>query len=290
MTAPILFMLTLVMLELGKNVLMSGEYNDSIYFTASVLQIAAYLFPCALYYLLKRKTLSTQVLIEPVRISGVLLILPVFLLLVSGTILIKYFAYVGYGGTVGMSGYYSELLGTSGNSIGVIVAVIILPAICEEFLFRGILLAEYRSLGSVNAIVITALYFAMMHLSFGDFLLNFGAGLLLGLVASATRSVLASVAVHAGANAFALFGIDAYIRNTVMKCGAFFVGFVMICIFAVSLILTLIRLEHIYYRYAEKPPADTLPPRSIEGAAKVFFSPTFMLSIAAFILLTIYLR
>ncbi len=289
MTSPLLLLLTLLMLELGKHVLMSGEYNDNLYFTASILQVAAYLFPCALYYLLKRRRLASPMLIEPIGAGSLLLILPVFLLLISGTILIKYFAYVGYGGTVSMSGYYSELLSASDNGIGVIVAVILLPAICEEILFRGVLLAEYRSLGSANAILMTALLFAMMHLSFGDFILNFCAGILLGLVASATGSVISSIAVHAAANAFALFGIDAYIRNTVMKCGTFFVGFVMICIFAVSLILTLIRLEHIYYRRAEKPPTDTLPPRSADNAAKVFFSPTFMLSIAAFILLTIYL-
>lgn len=290
MTAPLLFMLTMLMLELGKHVLLSGDYNDNLYFTASVMQIAAYLFPCALYYLLKRRKLSSPMLIEPVGVGGMLLVLPVFLLLISGTILIKYFAYVGYGGTVSMSGYYSELLSMSDNSIGVIVAVILLPAICEEILFRGVLMSEYRSLGSVNAIIMTALLFAMMHLSFGDFVLNFCAAILLGLVASATGSVVSSIAVHAAANAFALFGVDAYIRNTVLKCGAFFVGFVMICIFAISLILTLVRLEHIYYRRAEKPRTDVLPPRSIENASKVFFSPTFMLSIAAFILLTIYLR
>ncbi len=289
LTAPLLFILTVLLLEIGKYILSNGNYGDNLYFTVALIQVIAYLFPCALYYIIKHKRLATPMLIKPIRISDILFVLLAFIVLISGTIMIKYFVFLG-GKTVGMTNYYSELITNGDDSLAVIVSVIILPAVCEEILFRGILLSEYRSLGGANAVIITALLFAMMHMSFEDFLLNFLAGLLLGFAASATRSILSSIVIHAGANAFALFATDTYIQNTVQKCGNFFVGFVIVCIFCAALIFMLIRLEYIYFRRAETCKDESLPPRSIEHAASVFFSPLFMVSIALFIVLTIYLR
>ncbi len=288
--APLLVASCAAVLELGKRLLASGAVNGNAYLTVSVLQLVAFLFPCAIYYMIKGKKLATPMLIAPLKAGHLIFTAFAFVMFMSGTMLIKYFAFVNGWADTGMSDYYGDMLSSEeANTAGIILSVIILPALCEEFLFRGVLLAEYRAYGSVNAILITALFFSMMHFSFDNFIIYFFAGIVLGFAASVTRSLTASVIIHAAANAMAILTDDAYIRLTVLKCGEFFVGFVLACLFMISLILCLSRLEYIYYRNSQTVKSPELPPRSSQKAAAVFFSPTAMITAVLFVILTIYL-
>lgn len=290
LVAPLLVIAVSAVLEAGKRLLGSGAVNGNAYLTVSVLQLVAFLFPCAIYYMLKGRKLATPMLISPIKAGHLIFVIFAFVMFMSGTMLIKYFAYIS--GAVGpdMSGWYGQLTATDEvSTAGVILSVIILPALCEEILFRGVLLAEYRAYGSANAIIITALFFSMMHFSFNNFIIYFFAGIVLGFAASVTRSLVASVIIHAGANAMALLSDDTYIRLTVLKCGEFFVGFVLASLFMISLILCLSRLEYIYFKNSQSAPSPVLPPRSMTNFAAVFFSPTALITAVLFVILTIYL-
>lgn len=74
--------------------------------------------------------------------------------------------------------------------------VAIIPAVCEELLFRGALLNSWRGLGRRNAVLITTVLFALMHMtpmSLPSFLII---GYILGALAYDSRSVLPSMLVH----------------------------------------------------------------------------------------------
>lgn len=67
-------------------------------------------------------------------------------------------------------------------------------ALAEEMLFRGVILCGFRRLGRYGSIALSALLFTVMH---GLLLPNyFVAGLVLGLAARATGSILAPISIH----------------------------------------------------------------------------------------------
>ena len=76
------------------------------------------------------------------------------------------------------------------------IAISLVPAFCEEFLFRGAILTNLRPFGRTNAVLISAVLFALMHQNAGQFLYTFAAGIVLGLVYEYTDSIWSCVILH----------------------------------------------------------------------------------------------
>lgn len=72
----------------------------------------------------------------------------------------------------------------------------VVPAFCEEIIYRGIILNGFRRFGKVNAILISALFFALAHGSAMQFIYQFILGIILGFVLVKTGSIIASMLVH----------------------------------------------------------------------------------------------
>jgi len=111
----------------------------------------------------------------------------------------------------------------------------------------------------------------------------------LGFVTAMTRSILPSILLHLLNNTLGIYGSDAFLRITVVKNGAYFIGFVLIVLTGITLVLMLARVESILMFYAQKPPVESLPEKSINHWPKVFFSPAFILLIVAFLCYTMFL-
>jgi sodium transport system permease protein len=81
-----------------------------------------------------------------------------------------------------------------------LLLVALTPAICEELVFRGVLLSGLRSrVGMVGSVVGSAVIFGAFHLSFETairFLPTLWLGLLLAYVVWHTRSILAAMIMH----------------------------------------------------------------------------------------------
>ena len=80
--------------------------------------------------------------------------------------------------------------------------VAIIPALFEEFLFRGIILkiglSQYKS--ALKAIIYQALIFAILHLSYYELPGILMIGALLGYIAKETKSIWSGVVTHATFN------------------------------------------------------------------------------------------
>ena len=79
-----------------------------------------------------------------------------------------------------------------------------LPALCEEFFFRGAILAGWEGCGSRKAVLIAALAFAAVHGSVTGFPVQLTMGLALGWLAVRSDSVMPAVIAHAAYNAATL--------------------------------------------------------------------------------------
>ncbi len=80
--------------------------------------------------------------------------------------------------------------------------VIVLPAIVEEMLFRGIIMRGLEEYGSVFAVIVSSAMFSLMHGSFSQMLLQFLGGLAIGSVVMITKNWLIGSLMHAFNNFF----------------------------------------------------------------------------------------
>lgn len=76
------------------------------------------------------------------------------------------------------------------------ISLAIVPALCEEFLFRGVMLKNLMPYGKTTAVFVSALLFALMHQNFYQFFYTFIAGLVLGYVFLLTGSIWCGVLIH----------------------------------------------------------------------------------------------
>lgn len=88
-----------------------------------------------------------------------------------------------------------------------VLAIGIMPALCEEILFRGVVLPSFRRWGTVTALLASSALFALIHIDsaggaavFHRIPFAFAVGLGLGLLRVVTGSLLSSMVAHAVLN------------------------------------------------------------------------------------------
>lgn len=70
------------------------------------------------------------------------------------------------------------------------------PAICEEVIFRGLIMHGYKVKNPGKAIVISALLFALFHFNLNQFVYAFLLGIIFGILAYATGTVMTPIIAH----------------------------------------------------------------------------------------------
>lgn len=178
----------------------------------------------------------------------------------------------------------------------VFVMLVIVPPICEEFLFRGLVLGNLLPYGKGVAIVGSALMFAAMHQSYTQFLYTAMAGVLLGILYVKSRSIWPPTILHMLNNLVSFVQMvimarisDEMLANRIVIAMNLFIIFAGLVAFAI-LVLLARRKEKVQEiagsAFGTTPEKEHFeqPVRLSDGmAVKGFFSP----SIAVFICLSI---
>lgn len=131
-----------------------------------------------------------------------------------------------------------------------IVFVAILPAFCEEFLHRGILLNGIKKIGIKKAILISSLCFGLIHFNVQQFFYAFALGALMALVAVVSKSIVPAMIIHfinnfisvylesAEANGWFLGGFNNGINNFLVSSNGFLTF--LACFLAITLAVVII--------------------------------------------------
>ncbi len=291
-TTPLLVIFVITAMKLSEFALARLNPETNIFVAVGVIQMIVLAMPCVIYYLLKGRKLSEPILIIPKNGPQILFIIFSALFFISGMLLIKFFYFVNGGGVAAVVNYYSDFSGTANGAthLEIILSLIVIPAVCEEFFFRGIVFNEYRKYGATNAVIVSALCFAMLHFSFENFFIYLFAGILFGFVTAMTKSIIPSILLHLLSNTLSIYASDTFLRVTVDKNGAYFIGFVLTVLAGGSFILLMSRVESICLSFSQKPPVESIPPKSSENWMKVFFSPAFGLLVVFFICFTLFTK
>lgn len=115
-----------------------------------------------------------------------------------------------------LHGWWNALLGADASPVFLpadgwtrllaVIALAVIPAVCEELLFRGALLTRLLQCASrTQAVLLTALLFALMHGSLGGLPGHLLSGLLFTLLMLHTGSLAVPMAAHALYNLSALY-------------------------------------------------------------------------------------
>src|SRR5574344_241818 len=101
----------------------------------------------------------------------------------------------GYKSTSTESALYS-LINTFGGFILAILIVGILPSVCEELIFRGIVTNGLKKYGTVTTIILSAFLFALVHQSLQQFIYQFFLGGVMAYIILKTGSIIYTMLLH----------------------------------------------------------------------------------------------
>lgn len=200
---------TYVLLLLSKIIDMTLLNRENEYFSIVILQMMIFLLPGAIWARLWGDGYFKRLRISAVRPGTIPLMLSAAVTMISGGLLIS----VIFGGLDSLSDsftlydtFVSKDNGTVPSKLYLILAYAIIPAICEEFVFRGILCHEYERGGVMRAIIFSSIFFGMLHFDVVNLPVYVFAGAILAMTLYATRSIFGPMIVHFLYNLFGLFG------------------------------------------------------------------------------------
>ncbi len=125
--------------------------------------------------------------------------------------------------------WYEVLLG--------LVAVVIIPAVLEEFWMRGIIFGAYSRCNTRAAVIFTALIFALLHLSAGEFVGFFFMGIVGALILMKSGSLYGAMVYHGFSNLTALL-FGAHIMPRIIDY-IWVVFVLMVLVFALAMLVLL---------------------------------------------------
>lgn len=260
-----------------------------------LLQIVVFIVPAVLYSALRGEKFTKRIRLTPPKVSHLWFILCILIVMITGSMLTSILT----GGISSLSGglvlYNTFSAQSSGDFIGIaslIFAYVLVPAFCEEMIFRAYLCAEYEHLGVGVSIVASALFFAMLHFSFGLFLTYLFLGVLLAAVLYATRSFFAVFALHFLYNLFCLFG-QPYLSAFYIHAGSndifLFCVITLFLLFSAFALGEARKIYHLYARanlssdYTVSRPLKTIP-KDLLSALR---SPITLACVAVWLIMSI---
>ncbi len=127
------------------------------------------------------------------------------------------------------------------STILALVAIALAPAVCEEIAFRGLAMGNFADFGQGFAILLSSVFFGMMHGTLSGMIFAFTIGCLFGCIRKKSGSLVPSMIVHFLNNAYAVFLI-VFMKwvgdKTIYALFTFVFMIVMFVLFVVMMIVT----------------------------------------------------
>ncbi len=229
--APLLLLIISVLLIIAgfvKMPFLSSEGN--VYLASAVLQVLILAIPPAIYARARGRKFFSHMRLKLFKAVDIPLMIFALGLMIFGGATICFYIYRVAPEFFSKSASAMLADGThdTGTAVYAVISVAILPAITEEFLFRGIVVTEYERNGVALAVILSSLTFALIHFDLVRIPVYFFNGVILALVLYATRSLFASMIVHAANNVLAMF-LEVYVYRAAARQGGGIVLFTFIC-------------------------------------------------------------
>ncbi len=311
-TAPLYVTVIMILLGFSDKLLEMSlkKSTDDFFFTAVLLQLFVYMIPAALYCKIKKTDMIKASGAKLLSISDIPFVISAFVLYMLG---ILFLIYIGMTPGNQAESFSSIQVNFSTDSFTVSLCYIVIPAVAEEMLFRSVLISEYSSAHSsgICTLLITSVFFAMIHFSFPAFISYLWGGAIFGLITYITHSSLPSVLLHMLSNYITVSYSDKIAQFLESAENSIVLIFLMSVLFLLSLYFTLATLQSIYEKRAAEYEDGTLAgsradaikrltkagkvnksetenTKTARASAKdIFLSPAFFLAVFVFVFITV---
>ncbi|MBQ9113222.1 MAG: CPBP family intramembrane metalloprotease [Clostridia bacterium] len=285
---------TYILLLISKLIDFSLINRENEYYSVVILQMMIFLLPGAVWCMFSGEKYVSRLRLKPPSASSLPLIISAALVMISGGLLISML----FGGLETLSDnfslydtFISKDNGTLTTKLYLILAYAALPAVCEEFVFRGILCHEYERGGVLRAVIFSSLFFGLLHFNIVNLPVYLFAGAVLSLTLYATRSLWGAVIAHFLYNIFGLFG-QPYMNSLYNLTGSrsFFL-FLVAFVFLVSAAVFTGEAARLYKKYlyrgypaGYRRPVLTEPAQIKQSYLEIVRSPSAIACVAVYII------
>ncbi len=307
--APILFGVILILA--GVSSILSGVIGGTgvdVFLSSTIVQLVVFLLPFAFYCKVAGFDVVSDLKLGSFPISRVPFLVNMTLIFFVGSMLLRYAGLFYFEEAMVVTPDVIHFSAKSENTFLHLLGTMVLPAVLEEIIFRGIFLQEYRSYGSAWNVATTSLMFAMLHLSLENFVYYLFMGIVLGVITLASDSVLPAIVLHIGINFSHEFIRPAVVEYLRQAGKSLILPYLLLALFLILFVSMFSGLEKIYQSKAfneilqsrkellrkelEKAKAEQ-ENRVEESKGKKFFrcfreiylSPTFLVGIVLFVFL-----
>ncbi|MDK2800968.1 MAG: protease family protein [Clostridiales bacterium] len=176
-------------------------HSESFYWIALITEFVFILLPAYLYVQFSGQNVRKVLRINRLSFVNVILIvgIMIFALPLIGFV---NFIVVSIINTIGRP--IPNPLPDISNLRGLLIGTAVIAGsagICEEVMFRGVILRGYERFGRTTALIVTSLLFSVMHRNIQNVLGIFFIGLLIGYLVYRTNSIFAGMIAHFTNNA-----------------------------------------------------------------------------------------
>lgn len=189
--------LTYLILQLMAEFIFGKEWIEkNIYLFLAFIQLFIILIPALLFVHTQKMSYTHVLRLKSISAPKILLIIP--MAIISGFIasllnsMVIFLLSRDFSASTGgipipatISEFYIQ-----------IIVVALIPSICEEIFFRGIICHAFEGMGVWKAIIISAFYFSLFHFDIRNLLGPFFLGVLIAWYCYRTDSILAGVIAH----------------------------------------------------------------------------------------------
>lgn len=305
--------LVLVLLSAAGPFLFGRFLANLTFYQSTAVSQALYFVPVLIYIGLNRGEILEELQLRPLKPSAVLLILLLCMLLepvMSWLNLCSMFFAENY--------MASSMMELDGMAVGRnLMYIAVVPALAEEFMFRGVFYHGYRKSGVWKAAFCSGLCFGLLHMNLNQFFYAFVLGMVFALLVEATGSIVSSVFAHflINANSVMLLAVQselealtgsAELSDAASETLELFTGEELLTVFGVYTVLALIcgamafgvlkliagrsgRKEHMQSVWGRKKrvmqeseqsqPETEKQENAEEGESKTIFTPALLLGI-----------
>ena len=203
---PSIFEVNLLYLVLGILLLTLGAYvqNREVYSGLLITEYFLILLPSLLFLKIKGTSIKEVLRLNRIGIKQVLLAIGIT---ISTYPIAVFFQAIFYAIISLFKEVTPSAVPMPYDGLQYVISFLIIalsPGICEEVLFRGVILDSYEHLGYKKSIIISALYFGIFHFNLLNFIGPSILGIIFGIMVYKTNSIYSSMIGHTVNNGIAL--------------------------------------------------------------------------------------
>lgn len=297
LSAPLLVLVVYVLLVSSRFINTDSlQLRDNAYLSMIILQLLIFILP-GVFYCMLRGVSGERIKLKFISPGKIWFVIACFGVLVFGCTLINTAVFYIFGGESQDSLY--NLFAPQGgdrlvNLVYTVIALAIVPAVTEEFIFRGIMLSEYSEYGVHTAVFMSGIMFAMLHFNIAMLPTYFFCGVVAAYAVYVTQSLWAGMMLHFLNNVYALF--FEYVLWDVIKSpnSLIFFLFVIMTLFILFLVVSFSEAERILYNAGIKGEPSPPEAKKKEGGSRLFWealvSPSFFACLIIFLVVTLVIK